>query len=86
MGKVVMVMFEVTGTGEFPLDMLRYDGCYPVRQPDVSQIEATFRRGNHVSRTVRLARRVDAAHRTDPTVARWWSFGWRGIEVRKVAL
>jgi transketolase N-terminal domain/subunit len=52
----------------------------------VSQIEATFRHGNHVSCTVRLARRVDAAHRTDPTVARWWSFGWRVIEVRKVTL
>jgi len=31
--------FEVTGKGSFPLDMLRYDSCWPRRQEDVSTIE-----------------------------------------------
>ena len=29
------VRFTAVGCGPFPMDMLRYDGCYPLRSEDV---------------------------------------------------
>ena len=63
--------FTVEGSGEFPLDMLRYDRCWPATQNDAIQINAHMGR-----RTVTLAtgQRSTASY---PTVARWESFLWR---------
>lgn len=61
--------FEVTGEGNFPLDMLRYDTCYPSTQMDVSLMGLTS------LRVLFLSRRVQ--NRNDqPTIERWKSFGW----------
>jgi len=59
--------FTVTGTGQFPVDMLRYDSCWPATESDSTRLG-----GGPVmeprSVTVRGLRR--------PTVGRWKSFGW----------
>lgn len=70
--------FTVEGSGRFPIDMLRYDSCYPASQADVSAITNDGGPGQ-----ARLEpRRVELAHtdtrkRWTPTSGRWESFGWR---------
>lgn len=59
--------FIVKGCGEFPLDMLRYDQCWPCSQTDV--IEMTARGVRHV--------RLDTI--ATPTPDRWISFNWRVV-------
>ena len=60
------VEFTVHGKGHFPLDMLRYDGCYP-RQVDMLDAveELRFVAMCHVG-----------AKNWKPTIGRWESFGW----------
>jgi hypothetical protein len=65
--------YKVTGTGHFPIDMLRYDCAYPASQEAVSTIGADRPRAQVLGaerRTVELR----SHHR--PTVDRWASFGW----------
>lgn len=64
------VRFTVSGVGEFPFDMLRYDGCHPVSSTDVAAMFAKGRRDvNMIGYTTR---RGDY-----PTKGRWESFLWR---------
>jgi hypothetical protein len=68
-------IFEVQGRGQFPLDMLRYDECYPVRSEDVNALVCRDDdRASRALRTVRLG-----AHKPmyRITQARWDSFGWK---------
>jgi hypothetical protein len=69
-------IFHVTGSGFFPLDMLRYDSCYPHSQEDVSKISSLGKSSEDLGqRTITLARRVKS--RIDqPRIDRWASFGW----------
>jgi hypothetical protein len=55
----------VEGSGQFPIDMLRYDRATPHQQSDASAIMEDGKR--------RLEVRMD----DKPTVGRWESFGWR---------
>lgn len=68
--------FEVSGKYSFPLDMLRYDCCFPARSEDASMIlrtqESDFFQSNPVIRLVKY-------HETKVPIltdARWNSFGW----------
>lgn len=61
--------FKVTGRGQFPLDMLRYDGCWPARPEDVELMRGDVR---SQPRTISL---VTISHHA-PTAGRWESFGW----------
>lgn len=65
--------YTVTGAGEFPMDMLRYDRAWPARGQDVTAIIGIgVRRGARAPgrRSVRL-HSIE-----DPTEGRWASFGW----------
>lgn len=64
--------FEVEGRGPFPLDMLRYDGCFPVRGEDATSIGLREPECYEETRSVRL-RTV----RPKLTEDRWRSFGWK---------
>jgi hypothetical protein len=67
------IEYEVTGTGDFPADMLRYDLCWPASEADSRSIGAYF--GHHVTpRTIKLK------GLKTPTPARWASFGWTVVE------
>ena len=62
--------YIVTGRGAFPIDMLRYDMCWPCSSSDVAKMEA-----EHEPRSI--AMRSYSA----PTIERWKSFGWSpGVE------
>lgn len=69
--KAKMVTYEVEGHDAFPLDMLRYDNCWPKAETDSAILERSHReRGNH-----HYVIRVSGLRK--PTEARWLSFGWK---------
>lgn len=71
-----LMTFTVEGTGPFPLDMLRYDTCWPTDQQSVLGIAAPFR-GDESVRRVRLTKvgnsRAECANVAED---RWRSFRW----------
>lgn len=75
--------FTVTGSGDFPFDMLRYDECWPYQSEDAVSVGSTpqISGGAHFKRrSVRLMTNNPHA----PTAGRWSSFTWKaepGIEV-----
>jgi hypothetical protein len=72
--------FKATGSGEFPVDMLRYDGCYPRTTEDACNLKlGEFDRKER--RTVELVMVVDSKDRV-PTERRWASFGWAVSDMR----
>jgi hypothetical protein len=80
-----IVTFEVTGKTNFPLDMLRYDRCFPVRGEDADSIGQSLRSDIRIKEKVdglpdgvfriRLER-VTMLAAPGVTSARWSSFGW----------
>ena len=62
--------FEVTGKGQFPFDMLRYDQCFPLYQSD-SQI---MRYPSDDDQVVALGHWGPSSW--EPTKARWRSYHW----------
>lgn len=67
-----LIKFKVTGSGEFPFDMLRYDRCWPATEADSYRIRGA---GGRDMRTVTLATIRNADRQ--PMFGRWKSFGWR---------
>jgi len=57
--------YRVSGSGEFPLDMLRHDAAWPASTDDCGWI------GHRIKRSLNLV-----SHHT-PNVERWDSFGWK---------
>jgi hypothetical protein len=72
--------FKVEGGGAFPLDMLRYDRCWPAPSQDVALIIEPPKGFKPYS--VELHSTINHF----PTEARWNSFGWRVIEVNGKAV
>lgn len=68
------VAFTVEGRSEFPIDMLRYDGCHPRRERDSGVIKRSL------SRRAFRAYRVELAGKRLPTTSRWESFGWKVVQ------
>ena len=66
--------YKVSGTGYFPVDMLRYDACVPATGADASAIDLH----NIDRRPVRLYR-FSQSRASKPEAARWQSFGWRVV-------
>lgn len=80
--KPYMHEFEVEGVGPFPLDMLRYDHCWPARESeDVATMHkmSTYEGATRLKRQrIRLKTVWEKAWQ--PTTARWISFGWRVVD------
>ncbi len=64
--------FHVTGSGDFPFDMLRYDGCYPARETDAAKLPWCILN----VRTIRLVK-VGVDRTWEPCRERWAAFRWR---------
>ena len=60
----------VTGTGPFPLDMMRYDCCWPSSSADVYIMEDTDKRTLFV-------KMASSTKKATWTPERWASFGWK---------
>ena len=69
------IIFTVTGTGEFPFDMLRYDRCFPEDSESAGAMNTPLMRDYSKPRSVTL-RRDNVSKNTRPTRDRWSSFGW----------
>lgn len=67
-------VYTVTGVGEFPMDMLRYDASWPSRGEDVTAITQSLMRRRTDKRHERYTVRLNALRA--PTEGRWASFGW----------
>jgi hypothetical protein len=66
--------YYVTGTGLFPVDMLRHDSCWPTSGEEAAKIEWTFTR--RLSGEGRRRQSIKMRSYRPPTVARWQSFTW----------
>lgn len=75
-GKLYFHYVKVTGTGDFPVDMLRYDACYPRTTEDALKILGGYTFAFGERRTVELVR-VSDSRSNGFTPGRWASFGWR---------
>ncbi len=64
--------FQVRGIGEFPLDMLRSDRCFPHTGADSISI-GPYQRGR---RTITLAKTTTSKGGQLATLDRWRSYGW----------
>lgn len=65
--------YFVTGRGEFPVDMLRYDCCWPATGSDAALLDdqpVSIDKPSRENRSVRMH-----SYR-EPTIDRWSSFGW----------
>lgn len=69
-GKRYLHKFSVRGIGRFPIDMLRYDACYPASGQDSAKINDIRER-----RVIELVA-VHHSKAFEPTAARWNSFCW----------
>ena len=65
--------FEVTGRFSFPLDMLRYDSCFPAGQEDACALTHACVDSPEAQWKIRLARYVFVKDHL-PTKDRWASF------------
>lgn len=68
--------FTVAGSGDFPIDMLRYDRCWPASSDDAGNIAGGAYSEPRGQRTVTLACQPGDNWRSMPTHGRWSSFGW----------
>ncbi len=68
--------FKVIGTGTFPLDMLRYDCCYPLDSSTASDLGLEPRLEEV---TVYLEKWHQGTSYPRITEGRWRSFGWRVV-------
>lgn len=78
-----LITYTVTGFGQFPIDMLRYDRSFPDSESESGKIAATFHGAGQWS--VRLA--MHGCTRADgPCEGRWQSFICKvsAIEARKL--
>lgn len=74
--------FKVRGGTRFPLDMLRYDACFPATGEDAAHMDDCLNRD--VSAKDRIEKAITLIHVSDhirwtPTVGRWESFLWHVV-------
>ena len=89
MSKMYRIEFDVVPEsgifgGAFPLDMLRYDSCYPMSSVDVNRMILESQR-DYTERgydNITLVHREHGSKKWRPTEDRWRSFGWRVTDVR----
>lgn len=78
--KITEVDFEVTGSMSFPVDMLRYDCCYPANSESASAILSTMEpyssKGGPYRVRLTYRPRGEGGKAWLPTEDRWRSFCW----------
>ena len=66
--------FEVTGSDQFPIDMLRYDTCFPLYESDSTIIRRSLRGVDDGVQIVALGHWGPSSW--VPTGGRWKSYHW----------
>jgi hypothetical protein len=75
--------FTVRGNGFFPIDMLRYDHCYPSTEKDSAMIIDSFFH-QRLSREWEVNLMTNSSKPNVLTKERWESFGWKIVNVGPV--
>jgi hypothetical protein len=70
---MMLQRFLVKGFGTFPIDMLRYDQAFPLRETESAKI-IYGERGVEIE----LGRHVEDES-DEPCYGRWQSFGWKVV-------
>ena len=71
--------FMPTGLG-FPIDMLRYDACYPATSDDAVKISASIRDARaYIEIYAWPESYIDLVGQVKPRSERWKSFGWEVV-------
>ena len=75
--------FKVKGSGTFPVDMLRYDTCYPKDSRDALRIGG-LEGSDEVGVKSIVYLQINHGRKNDAhiTPERWKSFGWEAITAR----
>lgn len=76
--------YSVRGSGEFPVDMLKYDGCRPASARDQALIDAHIDPYTDSSEEVVVNLVLPNADRRLPHADRWESFRWEVVGSRHV--
>jgi hypothetical protein len=93
MAKLWAIKFVVQSksklAGQFPIDMLRYDSCYPSKDSvsvsrilnslDINQIIE----GDPEDRMITLVHNSHGDKNWTPTIARWESYGYRVVTIKQ---
>lgn len=87
--KFYVTRFTVVGRTAFPIDMLRYDQCFPASEADSSRITNTINRDRTMnpgltSKEIGMYK-IDlvmiSRNNSGPTVGRWNSFCWGIVSI-----
>ena len=82
--------FTVEGSGDFPIDMLRYDHCYPATSTQSAIIpqDAEQRRVRLAISLYSTKTNMDRCIKSGilPCVERWKSFGWEVLREETEAI
>ena len=78
MAALYRTTFQVTGTLAFPIDMLRYDACYPAESVDANVIASAIRYDRDAPGTQTVTLEKVHMGKTTPNLTqdRWVSFSW----------
>ena len=68
----------------FPIDMLRYDHCWPKSEEDSMKIANSFNIMNETGVEVVILRSNNENKSWTPTSGRWESFGWKVIDYKRI--
>jgi len=68
-------LFTVEGSGSFPIDMLRYDRCWPANEGSDSYAIET----HPTAKRRRIV--LETQNELAPTNGRWESFGWKVLGI-----
>lgn len=74
-------------SGGFPVDMLRYDRCFPYSEQD--SVKISYFLSRYIRDDVETMRemlgkgiKLTSDHNFEPTLGRWESFGWTIVDKR----
>ena len=82
MEKRVLYQFTVEGIGSFPIDMLRYDECFPDDQESASKIANSISHSYSVPQDGEIYLAAWHPKGWEPTKKRWESFLWKVVRIR----
>lgn len=69
----------IVGSGRFPIDMLRYDTCFPFTEVDAHKVAETY--DSYLRRWEIVIAKYPSNRADGFTDARWESFGCKVTEV-----
>ena len=78
----VIHRFIVKGTGSFPIDMLRYDQCFPDDQESAAKIANSVYHSRMATQDGEICLAAWRLIGWEPTKKRWESFLWKVVEIR----